>query len=86
MRIYAVVVTSSDAPDRPMLVDAWDAAMVEENPAGWRRAVAEEALDHDVQAVAGIVIEVPTDAVLQLLRRPAPTVAATAIVPEGSVS
>lgn len=86
MRIYAVVVTSSAAPDRPMLVDAWDAAMVEDNPSGWRRAVAEEALDHDVQAVAGVVIEVPTDAVLQLLHMSAPIVAATTVEPDGSVS
>lgn len=79
MRFYAVVVTSTDAPDQPVLADAWDEAMVKENSAGWRRAIAEEALSVDVQAVAGIVIEVPTEAILRLLRTPAPVVAATTV-------
>lgn len=73
MRIHALVLTSVATPEQPFLVDAWDAAMVEDNPAGWRRVIYQEALGHDVHTAAEVVIDVPTQAVLDALRT-APTV------------
>jgi len=75
MKIYAVVLTDVATPDEPYLVDAWDAAMVEANPAGWRSSIADEARGEDVHAIAGVVIEVPTAAVLEVLRAAPPRLA-----------
>lgn len=82
MKIYAVVLTNVATPDEPFLVDAWDAAMVEANPAGWRNSIADEARGEDVHAIAGVVIEVPTDAVLEVLRAAPPVVVGEVDAPD----
>lgn len=82
MRIYAVVLTNVATPDQPFLVDARDAAMVEDNPAGWRYTFAQAAIGADVHAAAEFVLEVPTDAVLAVLRTAPPVLPAEAVAPD----
>lgn len=82
MRFYALVITNVITPDQPFLVDAWDAAMVEANPAGWRLAVAQNMIGEDVHAAAELVIELPTEAVLEELRRAPLTLNAEIAAPD----
>jgi hypothetical protein len=68
VKIHALIAAEPDSPDRPYLVDAWDDAMVQANPQGWRDACAEER--GGAHATAAVVIDVPDEQLLPLLYPP----------------
>jgi hypothetical protein len=74
MRIYAALYTRIDDPTRPVLLDAWDEAMVEASPSGWRGVVTQEARNGDVAAIAELVLDLPDSVALAVLSTPPPTI------------
>lgn len=77
MKIYAIVATTADAPDRPRLHAAFGADMVDDNPAGEaavRSGLAEALNDPDILAARIVAAELDDDALMAELRRVPPTI------------
>jgi hypothetical protein len=68
MLIHALVSTTTEAPDQPTLIDAWDSIAVEDNRNGWRTVV-NESVSMDDRRCTEIIIDVPHDAIMAALRR-----------------
>jgi hypothetical protein len=74
VRFLAIVRTTLDEPDRPILDDAWDVEIAEANPAGIRQSLADALGDAATDQAAVVVVEVADEVLLAQLERAAPTV------------
>jgi hypothetical protein len=74
VKFLAIVRTTVDAPDRPILDDAWAADVAEANPLGIRQSLADVLVDSTTHRAAVVVVEVPDGALLAQLGRAEPIV------------
>jgi hypothetical protein len=78
VKLYAIVTTTRDEPDRPHLYEAFDAAAIGHDPMALdspaRTGLAESLHEPLILAAKVVTIEVDDEALLAELRRDTPTI------------